>query len=241
MLGQRFDFINALFFDPILWYLINLFICDLFLFISVHTCKIKYVVLVGTYVIFFALYGVFGDSNLVIKNFAMFFPFYLAGHIIFRSKEKTWVKYLKKYLWVGAILYPVSMIFFTYKQYDLVIAKIQSLLGITLYGGLIHMAALFYNHFIVAPLGIMFVWFIVDLLTQVDFLKKPITAVSYIGRYTMFIYVLEGMSSYIIAGNFANNILISGIILVIVRMTMPLAVAYILSFVPKLRLVLFGQ
>ena len=241
LIGRRTDFLNALFLDPVLWYLINLFICDLILFISVHTKKMKNLTLICFYILFFALYGVFRDGNLVIKNIALFFPFYLAGHIIFRSKEKPWVKYLKKYMWIGAILYPFSMIFFTYKQYDLVIAKIQSLLGITSYGGLIHMAVLFYNHFIVAPLGIMFAWFIVDLLTQVNFLKKPITTVSYVGRYTMFIYVLEGMSSYIIAGNFANNMLISGIILVIIRMTIPLVVAYILSFVPKLRLILFGQ
>lgn len=147
----------------------------------------------------------------------------------------------KKYMWIGAILYPFSMIFFTYKQYDLVIVKIQNLLGIASHGGLIHMVVLFYNHFIVAPLGIMFVWFIVDSLSRMSLLKTPMEKISYIGQYTMFIYVLERLTSYVVDGNFANNMLICGIILVIIRMTIPLIVAYILSFVPKLRLILFGQ
>lgn len=241
LIGRRTDFLNALFLDPVLWYLINLFICDFILFISVHTKKMKNLTLIGFYILFFALYGVFRDGNLVIKNIALFFPFYLAGHIIFRSKEKPWVKYLKKYMWIGAILYPFSMIFFTYKQYDLVIAKIQSLLGITSYGGLIHMVVLFYNHFIVAPLGIMFVWFIVDSFSRMSLLKTPMEKISYIGQYTMFIYVLEGMTSYVFDGNFTSNMLISGVLLLFIRLAFPLLIAYLLSYIPKVRVVLFGQ
>ena len=241
LIGRRIDFLNALFFEPVLWYLINLFVCDLILFISVHTRKMKYITSMEIYILFLVLYGLFRDSNLVIKNIAMFFPFYLAGHILFRSKEKSWVKYLKKYLWVGALLYPVSMIFYTYKQYDMVIAKIQNLLGITSFGGVIHIASLFYNHFVVAALGIMFIWFVVESLSRLRMLQKTTEAATCIGRYTMFIYVLESLTTYIATGNFMNNIFFSGVVLVFLRMALPIAAAYILSFVPKLRLVLFGQ
>ena len=241
LIDQRFDFLNVLLSDPILWYLINLFVCDLILFFSVHTGKIKYVTLVGSYIIFFVLYGLLKDSNLVIKNVAMFFPFYLSGHVIFRSKEKTWVKYLKKYLWIGALLYPVSMMFYTYKQYDLVIAKVQGLLGINSYGGLIHITALFYNHFVVATLGIMFIWFIIENITKINILKPVISKIAFIGQYTMFIYVLEPAVSYVVDGNFMNNTLLSGTLLVIIKMFCPLLIAYILSYIPKIRTFLFGQ
>lgn len=241
LIDRRTDFHNALFLDPVLWYLINLFISDLILFVSVHTRKMKYITLIGIYILFFVSYGFLRDGNLVIKNIAMYFPFYLAGHIIFRSKDKLWVKYLKKILWIGALLYPVSMIFYTCKQYDLVIAKVQDLLGITSFGGLIHIAALFYNHFVVAPLGIMFVWFIVESLSRLNALQKPTEVAAHVGRYTMFIYVLERLTAYVIVGDFMNNIFLSGIILILVRMAFPLAIAFILSFTPKLRLVLFGQ
>ncbi len=241
LLDGRIDFINALFIEPVLWYLINLFICDLVLFISVHTKKMKYLTLAGACILFLALYGLFREGNLVIKNMAMFFPFYLAGHMIFRSKDKAWVLFLKKYLWLGALLYPVLMVFFTYKQYDLVISKVQSALGISSFGGLIHIAALFYNHVVVAAFGIMFAWFIADVLSRADFLKRPIGKTAYIGRYTMFIYILEGITSYVIDGNFTNNMLISGLGLLFIRLAFPLLTAYILSYIPKVRVVLFGQ
>ncbi len=241
LLNQRHDFINALFLDPILWYLINLFICHLILFISEHTRKFKVVTAVVIYILFFILYGVFRDNNLVIKNVAMFFPFYIFGHILFRIKEKTWVKQLKKYLWIGALLYPISMIFYTYKQYDMVIAKIQGILGITSFGGLIHIAALFYNHFVVATLGIMFIWFLTEFLLNFKVLKNSLAAAAHLGKYTMFIYVLESLTSYIVSGDFMNNIFLSGIVLILVRMIFPLLIAYVFSFVPKLRLILFGQ
>lgn len=133
------------------------------------------------------------------------------------------------------------MIFYTYKQYDLVMAKIQDLFGIASYGGLIHIAALFYNHFVVATLEIMFIWFIVESLLRLSSLNKPHTIAARLGQYTMFIYVLESVSSYIISGDFMNSILLSGIALVVLRMTLPLVIAYIFSFVPKIRLLLFGQ
>ena len=241
LIAQRFDFFNALFIEPVLWYLINLFICDLILFISFHTKKMKYLTLIGFYILFFVLYSVFRDDNSVIKNIVLFFPFYLAGHMIFRSKDMKWVSYLKKYLWIGALLYPVSMIFFTYKQYDFVIAKVQSMLGLNSCEDLIHIAALFYNRYVVAPLGIMFIWFIFDVLLQINFLKKPMEKISYMGQYTMFIYVLESAVSYFASGNFMNNILLSGVVLVVIRMICPLLVAHALLYFPKVRVILFGQ
>lgn len=241
LINRRVDFLNALFFNPELWYLINLFLCDVILFISVHSGKMKYITSISIYIFFFFLYMLFRDGNLVIKNVDRYFLFYLVGHIIFRSKDKTWVKYMKKYLWVGALLYPVSMRFYTFDQYNLVITKIQNLLGITSYGGMVHMVALFYNHFVVASLGIMFVWFFVELLSKLNTMQKPTEVVARVGRYTMFIYILEGLTSYVIDGNFMNNVFLSGILLVLVRMAFPLAIAYILSFMPKLRVVLFGQ
>ena len=72
-------------------------------------------------------------------------------------------------------------------------------------------------------------------------MKKPVKIAAYIGQYTMFIYILEGMTSFFINGNFMNNMLISGLGLLFIRLAFPLLAAYLLSYIPKVRDILFGQ
>ncbi len=179
ILKNNYHIFDKLFVNPYLWFLINLFLYDLVTYFSSKFSR-KYLVMALCYLIMFIIYILFPD-NLIIKNFVMFYPFYFVG-------QNYYIK-TKKYMPLSLLLYPLSMIFFTYKQYDYLISKIQIFTNYKISSKFIHGILLFYNHFIVASLGICFICYSVKKFFNQNFLNKFKQLMAYIGRYTIYIYI----------------------------------------------------
>lgn len=235
VISGRYDLIRLLFVEPVLWFLINLFLSDLIIFISCHAGKYKTAVTGGIYMLFFVCYLIMRRGNLVINDLALYFPFYFAGMVVSRYKSSIILQAAKKYLWLSLILYPLSMLMYSYEEYDIWIGRIQALLGIDRFGSVIHAGLICYNHYVVAPLGICFIWFLTrNLILRAKHISNVL---SYIGLMTMYIYICEGFFTvYPFDSAILNGLCMFGI-----RIAVPILAALVFKRLPHMNKLLFGQ
>ncbi len=173
---------------PAYWFLINLFIYH---FVTWVCSKTKYpaVIEIACYMLFVLAHLYFRDANLIIKNVVLFFVFYLMGKYVSKfdlDKKKIFVNLSN---W-SILFYPISMIFFTYKQYDEYVTFICENSFITNVN-LVKAIMYFYNHVIVAVLGVLFVVEIVKRITNILKNCHACDVLSYLGKVTLPIYMLH--------------------------------------------------
>lgn len=240
LLGE-YAVISYLFFRPAYWYLINLFLCDVILFISVKIKKHAFVAMGVLYLLFAGAFGFLGDNNLVVKNVVYFFPFYAVGYICFSYKDRAIFAKIKKYSKISLILYPLSMYLYSY-GYDLWTVRIQNIPYIGA-SGKIMQAGLYmlYNHLIVPALGICFVWIIVEKIVRKNCFAPAVNALAYIGRYTIYIYFFDGFVHNFLPTSWFKPSLASELAVFAIATLIPLIIAKIMSYAPKISRILFGQ
>lgn len=229
-----------LFIKPAYWYLINLFLCDTILFISVQAKKFTFAAMGVVYFVVVAARLIFDDSNLVIRNLFDYFPFYAIGYICFRYRGSTILTKLKQSGWIALVLYPASMVLYSYGEHDLWNTRVMGTLHLESFGKTIH-AALLYNQYMVALLGICFVWYLVEKLVSTGRLKHSVSMLAYIGKYTMYIYILEWILKFILPNSLFGPSLLNEFIIFSTTMLVPLMLAAVMSNTPKISRVLFGQ
>jgi fucose 4-O-acetylase-like acetyltransferase len=219
---------ECMFIKPLYWYLINAYLCFIVIYISYVSIKNIMMTSVTVYIISVILMLFCGD-NLVIKNFIMFFPFYMIGYYtqINRNRLKIFEGWIK---W-SLVLYPVSMLFYSYKQYDLYAPYIN------INNKFIKGTLLFYNHYIVAILGIMFSFSLVNSILKYKKLNIVKRYFSTIGKYTMQIYLLH---DYFFV-NIFKNVYIDGVISFILSLTVSLLISVFIARYKNINKILFGN
>lgn len=239
-LAGEYDILRYLFVYPAYWYLINLFLCDVILFLSVQAKKYTFAVMGVLYFVVVAARVFFDDSNLVIRNLFDRFPFYAAGYICFRYKDSIILTKIKKYGWIALILYPASMILYSYGEYALWSERVLGIFHMGSFGKAIH-AGLLYNQYIVASLGICFVWYVVEKLVSADRSRPAVNIFAYVGKYTMYIYILDWVLKFILPHSLFRPSLPNEFAVFAIIMLVSLTVAEVMSHAPKISKVLFGQ
>lgn len=191
------EYPSALLWKPIYWFLINHFVCAFVIFLSLRFAKRKYGVRFSLnamilYCLFIGLYAVYRDNNTVVKNMVMFFPFYISGIYIYIYMRD--IRNIRNYPYISLLLYPLSMLLYRYKQMDIFVPIVAEKLPFEAPYKIIKAAMLFYNHYIVAPLGIMFMWCVIRLLFRTDFPQTKLrAALEYLGTHSLEIYVMHSM------------------------------------------------
>lgn len=236
--------ITILIFEPVIWYLIVLFLCDLLLFIccniEMKVSKLKIDIFIGLFFILILnilyvlkIHGGFRTLNML----AIYFPYYFAGYF-FRTREI----HIKKIPTILVLfLYPLSMLFFGYIDHSKEITLFTNFLN--LFNFTIEKQELFlrifasiiipiYNHYIVPPLGCCFFISIFKFIS----LKTNITFLSFIGKYTMQLYIMAYFFFFTpFTNTVANEIFASVISIIIV-----ILISLIIEKFKKLNLILFG-
>lgn len=228
--------IDSIFVKPLYWYLINAYFCTLVVFIAGRFKKF-YFATGFVYALITVTYMLTGDNNLVIKNMVMFFPFYLLGFYIVINKEQLKKRNMFKYLLNGSVfLYPLSMIFYSYKQYDVYVSYIKNFLHIQTGSKIIKAVLLFYNHYIVALLGICFVWVLVSCIVKYELFKIFQKVMSFLGLYTMQIYLLHDLFFV----NYFSSRSLNSIISFVFSIGIVLVISVLVAKCKKINKILFG-
>ena len=234
-------YFSTVFLHPAYWYLLVLFLCDCFLFLIKLISKNTVTEIIFS-VLFILLFNIFtilhiGDEVESIKMLAIYFPYYFAGY--FAKKHELKMPHLLFYF--ALVLYPLSMILYDYGNSAHLINCINSLLNnLNLQDGLrnniikISDKLIFplYNHYLVAALGCMFWWFIFGKIAKI----KIVTFFSFLGKYTLQMYLLAG---YFFHNYFANRLL-NECFLCIISIILVLIISKIIEKNKVLNRILFG-
>ncbi len=161
---------------------------------------------------------------------AIYIPFYFLG-VYLGDNYNKFLKYRndnRRFIFV--ILYAISMLLYTYKDES----KFVNFFEFTrLPVSVLKIACTFYNHFVVAILGVITFIIIVDLIKNI----KIIGFVKEIGKYTLSIYILSDLCFINVCNIPSINILISTILGVLI----PIIVYKICEKSKVLKLCLFGE
>ena len=208
-----------------LWFLINLFLFNIILYICIRNKVSLKINLAGTIILFVFLYSILKID--ILKNTILFYPFYIFGYTI-NQKNINYRYKANQYALLGSVLYIVSMFFYTYgipeaRQF---ILEFSGRIN-TITESCLIILLILYSRFIVAVLGMIFVY---NLISRIKIVHNIL---NYIGQYTMVIYIL---SSYFFLYNTSSVLLTSGISFLL-GITMPIIISNMLN--DKIRKVLF--
>lgn len=238
--GFVHSFSYYLFVDPLFWFLSYLALNDFCIYIVSKT-KYKIFTLGLLYIIIIILQS-FANSAIV-DNLFIYYPFYCIGfyfpRIITYCHNKKKLYYFRT---IFAILYPFSMFFYSHDiSYTHTINQIKQLIdivGIEMNSFILHTLSIFLNRYIIPILGICFVWTIISVISKNN--KRKISILSYLGKYTMPIYLLHVLILRIILqffGIHGNYIALLGVFLGIL---IPIILAKLLSYNRVINTVFFG-
>ncbi len=176
---------------PSFWYLIILFLCDCFLLLNSYLKKfgLKNDIMYYAFISVVMLIMYYLTINIVeyseiIKMLAIYIPYYFLGVYLGENyyKLKKYEKNNKKYIFI--VLYIMSMFLYTYKDNT---KFIEFFAFTNLPTSILKIACTFYNHYVVAILGIISFAIIMDIIKNIrilEFVKK-------IGKYTLPIYLIS--------------------------------------------------
>lgn len=229
---------EGLFVNPVLWFLIVLFLSDVGIFFACKLKMPKWISLLLYYFVFAGGYIIFKGNNGIIQNFVVRFPFCILGYFANRYKEFPVILRVRKYAWVSLFLYPISVFLYPWKEYTYYFTLIQEILHIDAYGKLINVSVHILKWFIIPIIAIAFFCTICGLCKCITVKENCfLRIVKIIGENTIYIYILEPFIEFHIFGNTIWN----GIMTFILRIVFPICIAYLLQFTPKLSKILFGQ
>lgn len=183
--------------EPVYWYLLVQFIFEA---IYVFTKYIHYSIIpiLGCALGCIILYIFFRNID-TLRQLLLYYPFYWTGVFVGKNKQFFMQKF-RIIIWVSLFLYPVSMFFYSWKDYTRV-SEILTLLfsGIHMPESIIDNILLLlnmggyraYNHYIVSPLGCLFHICIAIIICNTHFFKMIKHIFCYLGEKTIYIYILH--------------------------------------------------
>lgn len=245
---NTFEFLQVLyiFTDPVYWYLIVLFGCDVVLMLS-QTILMK---VLGEYnykhvlIIFLIVLFILNICSLLhyvcptIIRVAGYYPFYFAGW--FLNRYKLCIN--RKYVIYALILYPISMVLYGYEDRS---KQVEIIYNVLCHLGLVYTyfvnikaffmgaGGIFYNHFIVAPLGCIWGWELTKMFMKIKFLKSFLKI---IGINSLQIYILSAFFQK----RYTNVLLIDEILSFILEIILSIVVGLIIARNKKINRLLFG-
>lgn len=233
--SSEYILLDSLFIRPLYWFLINLYISIMLVAIAGKFLKRKVYSLLF-YFWFIIAYIYFKDNNLVIKNVVMFFPFYFLGFCAAEYKNSSLGQWVHNHLKFSLILYPLAMLFFSYKDYDRYIGIIKSVFHMTGGDSILKAGLLFYNHYVVAVLGICFVWYIVSIIINLRFLQVLCKGLMILGKYSLQIYILHDFFFF----TYFDMSLLNSFVSFGLSICLPVLIGWIIHKCSKLDKILFG-
>lgn len=233
----------ALIIKPSYWFLIILFLYDVTYYVlNIITNKINKQMKIIVIYIIFVMFIWFISKN-IIKNseilhlYSIYLPEYFIGIFAFLFKDRL-ISIVKKYQYFIILLYPISMIIYTFKDHSVFISTMKWIIScVTTYNisnNILNIISVFYNHYLVAPLGMMFWGLILWRLYKLGILGNRFSA---IGRYTLSIYVMSSFFNCHYFNIFIIDILTS----IILGVFLPIIFEVIVKFFPNIHYILFGS
>ncbi len=234
-------YFTTIFLQPAYWYLIDLFLCDCFLFLINLISKNTVSEIIFSLLIVVLLNGLtvfhIGDEVHSIKMLAIYFPYYFAGY--FAKKHE--IKMPNLLMYIALVLYPLSMILYDYGNSEHLINCINPLLNSfniqdslrnTIFKISDKIIFPLYNHYLVATLGCMFWWFIFGKIAK----TKIVTFFSFLGKYTLQMYLIAGYFFY----EFFSNRLLNECFLCVFSIILVLLISKLIEKNKTLNKILFG-
>lgn len=244
VINNNFSLYNyfLLFIKPSFWFLIVLFLYDTTYYIlNIITNKINKQIKIIVVYIFVIMFIWFISKN-IIKNteilhlYSIYLPEYFAGIFTFTFKEKI-INVIKKYKYF-ILLYPIFMSIYTFKDHSNFVDTMQIILSYlttwSISNNTWNIVSVFYNHYLVAPLGMIFWGMILWKLYKLNILGKRF---SLIGKYTLSIYLMSGFFNYYYIGFLEIDIVIS----VLMGIFIPIIFDFMIKKSPKIHYILFGS
>ncbi len=229
-------YLTKLFVSPVPWFLLNLFMCDIGLYLSHIKRLTKPFIVQCTYYIICS--GIFAVTKIeIFKNVLLFFPYYLLGIYSYNLKERN-KEWFNRMCTIGAVLYIPSMFLYTYGIVDaserakhiVAMFENQQIESVIKYG------LIFYSRYVVGILGIMFAYLIVRSVHKTSFLRRLAKVLNYYGQRTIYIYLMASMFSI----HAFNSIELNTLISLVLGLTIPLLICEVLKNYPKINKILFG-
>ena len=194
---NNFSLINLfkfVFIDPVYWYLFVQFVFEIIYFISQKLKKYSMLSIILFLLLIVIIYKIYPCESL--RQMILYYPFYFCG--MFICKNNHIQVFLGKIKWLSLVLFPISMLFYSWKDYSRPEGYIKYLLNsfniapsvIQYFTNFMeHIGFKVFNHYIVSPLGCgFFVCLSVLVCLKTKFLK---TLLEYIGQNTIYIYLLH--------------------------------------------------
>lgn len=226
------SFFDLIFFNPILWFLLNLFLYDLTYVVASNKLSWKRnLVYLTAFMVMGGAYYLTKDE--VFKNYVLFFPFFYLGLIIGELKNFNKFTKLIPFLF---FIYPLSMVFYTYGDEE-VSSYAVALNSYFPLGYHVSFALVWLNsHMIIPFLGICFYFFLSNILIRVPQIHSLNKILSFIGMYTLQIYVMHYMLFFYKSSNQTLYIILN----LVISITICIIVSKIVSKVGILNEILFG-
>ena len=235
ILTKNINIFFVVFMKPVLWFLFVLFLYECIIHIA-SKFKRKEIAMAIMYFAIVSLLIIFKRSSDILVAFTIYYPFWVLGFYFNRMRKNKILDFIYSKSWIAIILYPLSMLLYTYDQYEIMVPYFTSLLNNKVPSIIILAVYNVYNRYVVAMLGILFVATIVKII--VSKVKPNINEkIAVVGKYTMYIYILEKWFEFQIF----NNVYIDGVILTIVKMVVPILIALIVKYIKPINRLLFGE
>ena len=238
-----------LFTEPVLWYLTVLYMCDIVLvcsdkissFMAKKWINYKICTIIVFLVFFLAsnIVCVLGFDEYHFKMLTIYYPFYFAGQYFYKFPIEI---SLNKYIFIAA-WYPLSMLFYGFKDRSdegETLGSLLSFVGVDttfiewIMNNFNGIGGVMYNHFIIAPLGCVFIYLVSLVIMRVDSLKNLFI---YIGRYTLQIYILAAFFQKAYTGNIIIDLGLS----LFLGITISIVIGIFISRFHLLNSLLFGS
>lgn len=241
--GGILGILNVMFANPLYWFLPCLWFCFLLL---VPCVKAKHPVLIAfaAFFVSFVIWILTKNFTKLFSNTIWYFPFFFAAYYVSANKEKFNVKWVRCVLWASLILYPLSMLFFSYPigKYEVSVALpafFESGMGAKGVQGIL----IVYNKYFVPALGICFFWQLTKLVTNFSLRKwnKPgilLRVLACIGVYSLQIYIFHGLMFNI---RYSENLLVLSLITVIASVTCSVIIGFIVKKSKRASFICFGE
>lgn len=240
------SFLYVLIVSPVRWFLLILFIIEVLLYIVLKLTKktIHQILLfIMMYVAFYAFGICLGHVGHNFKLAAIYMPFYVGGYFI-RNKHIVLSK-TKCLVFCG--LYPLSLFFYSIENHERILAMVDDVLKRIGFNSDLYTVTFkviekliipFYNHIVVASLGCVFWWTVIRFLhKKLGDDNKVLQVISFVGRFSLQIYMLSDYFFMFSLGNDLLNVLLATFLGVVG----PCIIAYFVKKrLPNLSKVLFG-
>lgn len=244
ILNNKFDFLGFLLelIKPSYWFLIILFLYDLTYYIIKNFIRkiknqIKFIIIyIVTVILIWIITKRYISQTDILHMYSIYLPEYFLGVFLYSYREKV-IKIIKKYKKIFLLLYPIAMTLYTYEDHskfnNIIQYNVLYYLDYTLSTNILNIISTVYNHYIVAPLGMVFWTLIIYYIYKS---KINIKIFSYIGKYTLSIYVISNLFNY----RYINIENIDILISIFLGILLPIIIEYVSKFFPKIHYILFG-